>query len=214
MNRHAPTRRTSLVSISLGVAFVITKIAILILAYFGSAIAPVSFIDASPITFLDLFPDQYWQWQPGYWLTPGHLILILSWPMSMMAGRVLGRSPAALTALIAWLLVGSALGFVLVKFGPMFTVSPLPPTQVTIAFIIAMPVAEFMAWRGFIGYSSGPADAVLGAALYSILFNALTYGLDPAQGGPRLVIQTLLYGIAAWVIATGLSPLVRPRYGR
>ena len=82
------------------------------------------------------------------------------------------------------------------------------------AFVIAMTVAEFMAWRGFVGYTSGPADAVLGALLYSITFNALTYGLDPAQTGPRLIIQTLLYGIVCWLIAAGISPLVRPRYGR
>jgi hypothetical protein len=213
MNRYAPLRAGFSFALAM-MMFVVARVGVLILAYFGSAIAPVSFIDASPITLLDVFPAQYWAWQPGYWLTPGHLILMLSWPLIMVSGRMLGRANAALISLIAWSIVGAALGYVLVKFGPLFTVSPLPPDEITAVFVLVMIVVEFLAWRGFVGFSPGPADAVTGAIVYSILFNALTYWLDPQQALPRLVVQTLIFGLGTIIIAYPLSLVVRQRIAR
>ncbi len=205
--------RRSATSLTIWVAVIaILRASLLILAYFSSPLAPISFLDASPITAIDLFPADYWAWMPGFWLSPGHLILILLWPLGTASSRMIGRRPAGLAALLSWSFIGLTLGLLMIRFGSLFTVSPLPPVEITAAFVVAMGFSEILLWRGLSPRAPRPRDAAICAAIYSALFNAMIYGMDPVQGGPRLIVQTMLFAAVGLGVASLIHALIPKRY--
>lgn len=196
---------------ALGVAAIaLARAGILVLAYFASPLAPIALVWSAPITWFDVMPDRLWSWNPGFWLTPGHVILIALWPLGWAARRALGPNRAALAAILGWALPLGALGIAMAALSSMFTVSPVPPLPVAAAFGAAMAASEFLLWRGLSRRGARATDAPLIAAIFSLLFNALTYGLDPGLAGPRLVIQTALHALIAVILVWPLS-LIAPR---
>jgi hypothetical protein len=183
----------------------IARFLILTLAYFGSPLAPISFLPSAPITLLDVFPAPFWAWNPGFWLSPGHLILILFWPVAVIARRRLGPAASLTAALITWSVIGAALGLILYQLNGMFTVSPLPPLDICGAFVIAMALSEFLIWRGL----GRPADGAIQAGLYAMTFNLFILRLDPGMLGPQLVIQSLVFVLGAYLISALLALLTR-----
>ena len=192
-----------------GIAIVaIARFLILTLAYFGSPLAPITFLPAAPITLFDVFPPSWWAWNPGFWLSPGHLILILFWPVAVMARRSLGSGPSLAAALVTWGVIASALGLILYQLNSMFTVSPLPPLDICAAFIAAMAVSEYLIFRGP-GRSGDTAipNAAVQAGLYALTFNLFILRLDPGMIGPQLVTQSLIFSLGAGLIAVLLARL-------
>jgi len=191
--------------------FASLRAAIMVAAYFATPYLPVQFLPGNPITALDVFPAEYWTWNPGFWLTPGHLILILLWPAGLTARRLMGKRPALIAALLHWAIIAALLGWLYGTYGALFSVSPLPPVQVCAAFIGAMGFSEYLMWRNLFPRPVRVTDAAWIAGAYSALFNALIYGQDPTSTAPRLIIQTLIYMIGAGLVGAILVPLTRTR---
>jgi hypothetical protein len=180
----------------------IARFLILTLAYFGSPLAPISFLPSAPITLFDVFPPSFWAWNPGFWLSPGHLILILYWPAAIISRRALGANASLMAAALAWGVIASALGLILYQLNGMFTVSPLPPLDICASFIAAMALPEIWIWRRrFVRLS----DAAIPAGLYAIAFNLFILRLDPGMVGPQLVTQSLIFILGAGLISILLA---------
>ena len=174
----------------------LARFLILTLAYFGSPLAPITFLPSAPITLFDAFPPGMWAWNPGFWLSPGHLILILYWPVAVISRRALG-SASLVAAAIAWGVIASALALILYQLNGMFTVSPLPPLDICASFMAAMAASEYLIWRGRSG------NAAIPAGLYALGFNLFILRLDPGMVGPQLVIQSLFF-----VLGAGLTSIL------
>jgi hypothetical protein len=89
------------------------------------------------------------------------------------------------------------------------TASIVPPREVAASFIVGMAAAEFLLWRGLSHRGPKLRDAPLAAALFAILFNVLTYDLDPDLAGARVFLQTAIYALGAGLVALVLKPLAR-----
>ena len=186
----------------------LSRFVILAAAYFGS-VAPASFLSTIPITRFDYFSDDHWAWNPGYWLTPGHLILILFFPAMAIARQFLTRRDAVIAIVIGWGIPVLFLVAIQLLTRDLLTAGVLPPRETTASFAAGMAAAEFLLWRGLSHRGPALRDAPLAAGLFAVLFNVLTYDLDPDLAGARVFLQTAIYVVGAGVIGLAVKPLVR-----
>jgi queuosine precursor transporter len=123
---------------------------------------------------LDWFPPYQWQWNPGYWLTAGHLLLPLSFFVVNITNRKRGPHYALGQVVASWVLLGMVAAYVIVRFGGLSSESPFPPLQTSLGFMGAFVVAQLVNIRI---YDRTRGRTWWGAPLISVLWACAIYVL-------------------------------------
>ena len=179
----------------------------------------VSYFFQQPITmFVQFFPSGVLA--PGYWLTWGHVLIMLAFFAVMLTNRALGPPYALAQVVIGWLIILCAWLAVAdsVKALPG---SPLPPPRVLWAFLVALAIAHianiviFDQARGKPWWRA-PFYGGLGAAfVLPVLYWPLAkWGAEPFLG--RMAIDFAVKAVMVYVLLglyALLRPLIRPRAG-
>lgn len=124
------------------------------------------------VTSLDFFSPSQWQYNPGYWLSVGHLILPLSFLASSLTNRRYGEAYATAQVLVAWGICGVMTLLAMLFLSDGFTASPFPPMQITATFVVAFMFAQIVQVSIF---DKARGRTWWGAPLYSTLWASLTY---------------------------------------
>lgn len=182
------------------------------------AVYGASYWYQQPITLLDgLFPPS--ALTPGYWLTLGHLLIMLAFFVVMLANRAFGPPYALATVVIAWLILVGAWLYV-ADMVATFPGSPLPPPRVLTAFLVALGLAHlasivlFDQTRGKPWWRA-PFYGGLGALLLPLIYWPLAkWGSEPFLG--RMAVDLAIKAALVYVLLglyALLRPLIRPRAG-
>ena len=176
------------------------------------------------VVALDLFPPHLWEWNPGYWLTMGHLMLPLSFFAVNLTSRRRGPSFALGQVVLAWMLLGALTYFVMSEFGGMSSESPFPPAQTTLAFVVAFVLAQLVNIRVFDRtrgrtWWGAPFVSILWASLiFVIIFFPVSMMGQGQSFVPRLVIDLVIKTVSAAFLLVPyylLRPMIKsaPGYG-
>ena len=177
-----------------------------------------------PIAVLDLFPPHLWQWNPGYWLTVGHLILPLAFFAVNLTNRRYGPGYALGQVVASWALLGAATFLIASEFGGMSSESLFPPQQTSMAFLGGFGLAQLVNIRVFDRtrgrtWWGAPLVSILWA---SVIFVVVFYPVSMMGQGesfvPRLVTDLILKSLSAVLLLAPyflLRPLIKsaPGYG-
>lgn len=134
---------------------------------------------SKPIYAFDVFPDEKWYLNPGYWLTAGHLILPLAFLVSALTNRRYGDGYAFAQLALAWIIIGGALYWVS-QFGGL-SISLLPTRRTSLAFLFAIIVGQvvgiyvFDRTRGRTWWGAPLFSALWGQTAFILLFYTLAY---------------------------------------
>lgn len=174
------------------------------------------------VVALDLFPPHLWEWNPGYWLTMGHLMLPLSFFVVNLTSRRRGPSYALGQVLLSWLSLGLMTFIVLSEFGNLSSESLFPPAQTTMAFIVAFMLAQLVNIRVFDRtrgrtWWGAPFVSILWA---SVIFVIIFYPVSMMGQGqsfvPRMVTDLVLKTLSAGLLLLPyylLRPMIKPAPG-
>jgi uncharacterized PurR-regulated membrane protein YhhQ (DUF165 family) len=156
---------------------------------------------------------------PGYWLTLGHILIMLGFFVVMLTNRAFGPPYALATVVIAWLILVGAWLYV-ADVVATFPGSPFPPSRVLTAFVIALALAHlasivlFDQTRGKPWWRA-PFYGGLGALLLPLIYWPLAkWGTEPFLG--RMAVDLAIKAALVYVLL-GLyalsRPVIRPRAG-
>jgi uncharacterized PurR-regulated membrane protein YhhQ (DUF165 family) len=154
----------------------ILPVILLLAVYIGAFIAL-----SDQITALDVFPDEKWFLNPGYWLTVGHLVLPLAFLVSNLTNRRYGEGYALAQLLVTWAIIGIALYFIFMMMDGLMPGSPLPSRRVSLSFLFAILVGQtvgiyvFDRTRGRTWWGAPLFSALWGQAIFVLLFYTLAY---------------------------------------
>jgi len=135
----------------------------------------------SAVTAFDVFPDEKWFLNPGYWLTTGHLILPLAFLVSNLTNRRYGDGYALAQLVIAWLIIGGLLYLLMQMMGGALPASPLPNRRLSLSFLLAIMVGQtvgiyvFDRTRGRTWWGAPLFSALWGQTAFILLFYTLAY---------------------------------------
>lgn len=174
------------------------------------------------VTAFDVFGPDLWMWNPGYWLTEGHLILAFAFLAVNLTNRRYGGAYAFAQVVIGWVVIGIIGYFAERHLGPSLGASALPALESMLFFAIAFLTAQivnveiFDKIRGRTWWGA-PLFSVLWA---SLVFVAIYYPLTSAgQGVPwieRAVADFAIKAVLAVVMLVPyyvMRPLIRPLPG-
>lgn len=125
-----------------------------------------------PVTSFDFFPPNYWAWNPGYWLTVGHLLLPLAFFFVNLTNRRFGPVYAVAQVIATWVLLALLVSYILVQFGEGGGESAFPPAQVSVGFLVAFGLAQLVNVNVF---DKTRGRTWWGAPLISIVWASLIY---------------------------------------
>jgi hypothetical protein len=174
------------------------------------------------VTALDVFPDDKWFLNPGYWLTAGHLILPLAWFVSAVTNRRYGEGYALAQVLTAWAIIGGLVygAYQLMDSG--MGASPLPSRRVSLAFLFAITLGQivgiyvFDRTRGRTWWGAPLFSALWGQTVFVVLFYSLAY-MGMNDPWTNFMLMDLAIKIAAAFLMLVpyylLRPLIRPMPG-
>jgi queuosine precursor transporter len=150
---------------------VIALIAVYVIAYLN--------INNS-VTVFDVFPDDKWFLNPGYWLTVGHLILPLVFLVSALTNRRYGDGYALAQLILSWLIIGGTVLLLSHMMGAM-PFSPLPDRRLSLSFVLAIIVGQtvgiyvFDRTRGRTWWGAPLFSALWGQTVFILLFYTLAF---------------------------------------
>ena len=130
-----------------------------------------------PIYAFDVFPDEKWFLNPGYWLTAGHFILPLAFLVSALTNRRYGDGYAFAQLAVTWIIIGAVLYWI--SHSSSLPVSLLPSKRVSLAFLFAIIVGQavgisvFDRTRGRTWWGAPLFSALWGQTAFVILFYTL-----------------------------------------
>ena len=133
------------------------------------------------ITAFDIFPDDKWYLNPGYWLTAGHLVLPLAWLVSSFTNRRYGEGYSLAQLLVAWLVVGLVAYVIAGMIESGLPASPLPSRRVSLAFLFAIVLGQivgvyvFDRTRGRTWWGAPLFSALWGQTVFVLVFYPLSY---------------------------------------
>ncbi|MFZ1991072.1 MAG: VUT family protein [Alphaproteobacteria bacterium] len=148
---------------------------IALMAVYGLAL----YYTSTPIYAFDVFPDEKWYLNPGYWLTAGHLILPFAWLVSALTNRRYGDGYAFTQLIVTWAIIGIAL-FAATNFANL-PMSPLPNKRLSLSFLFAIIVGQvvgiyvFDRTRGRTWWGAPLFSALWGQTAFVVLFYTLAY---------------------------------------
>jgi uncharacterized PurR-regulated membrane protein YhhQ (DUF165 family) len=204
--------------LTLAALILVLRVAISVIALLAAYVA--AFYFQQPVTLLDgLFPAT--GLMPGYWLTLGHLLIMLAFFAVMLTNRALGPPYALAQVVIAWLTVTGFWFLVAAPVVQAFPGSPLPPPRVLSAFLVALGIAHlvniviFDQARGKPWWRA-PFFGGLSAALALPLFYwpIAKWGTEPFLG--RMAVDMAVKAALVYVLLALyalLRPVIRPRAG-
>lgn len=190
-----------------------------------SFILAVCFIEMEEgVTALDLFPPQLWQWNPGYWLTVGHVMLPLAFLVQNLTNRRFGPGYALGQVILTWAVLGSGALYVMMRFGEMSSESPFPPMQTTTAFLGAFFVAQlvnirvFDRTRGRTWWGAPLISTIWASAIYVVIFYPVSMMGLQESFVPRMTVDFVIKLVSAFVLLVPyflLRPVIKaaPGYG-
>lgn len=220
MNDSASNTQSAFVRAGKHVIAALLVVLRLVLPVLGILVAyGASFFFQQSITVLDpLFPAG--MLAPGYWLTWGHILIMFAFFTVMLTNRVLGPPYALAQVVIGWLIILAAWLAVL-DIVKSFPGSPLPPTRVLCAFLLALAIAHiasiviFDQARGKPWWRAPFYGGLSGALVLPLLYWPIAkWGTEPFVG--RLVIDFAVKAVMVYVLLglyALLRPLIRPRAG-
>ena len=171
---------------------------------------------------LDYFPPQYWQWNPGYWLSVGHLVLPLAFFVVNMTNRKYGPGYAFAQVVVTWILIGLIAASVMIRFGDLSTESPFPPAQTTTAFLAAFMIAQLANIRSFDRtrgrtWWGAPFISILWASgIYVAIFYPISMMGMNESFVPRMVTDFALKAVSAVLLLLPyqfMRKMIRPTSG-
>jgi uncharacterized PurR-regulated membrane protein YhhQ (DUF165 family) len=174
------------------------------------------------VTVLDVFPDEKWFLNPGYWLTVGHFVLPLAWLATSLTNRRHGEGYALAQLLITWTIIGlvALATSHLIEGG--LPASPLPSRRVSLAFIFAILVGQiigiyvFDRTRGRTWWGAPLFSALWGQTFFVLTFYTLAY-VGMSDPWTNFMLMDLAIKLAAAFLMLIpyylLRPLIRPMPG-
>lgn len=188
----------------------------LVAAYIGAG-----FAHGVGITALDhIAPAEPWWLVPGYWLTFGHLAIMLAFFVSMLTNRILGPAYALAQVVTVWS-IGAALWIWFDHTTGGASVNFLPAPRVRWAFIAALALAHIVnivVYELMLGIPWWRAPLLAGLAA-AIALPLVYWPIAKLGGEPwlaRAVLDAGLKGavaVALVAIFAVLRPITRPRAG-
>ncbi len=204
-----------------GVVRAVSRLIIPVFALLGVYAAAYELSD-QPITAFDVFPDDKWFLNPGYWLTAGHFVIPLAWLVSNLTNRRYGEGYALAQLIVAWLLLGLA-GYVALQMmeGGLPT-SPLPSKRVCLAFLFAIFLGQivgiyvFDRTRGRTWWGAPLFASLWGQSAFVVAFYSLSY-LGMSDPWTNFMLMDLAIKVSASFLMlipyAALRGLVRPLPG-
>lgn len=174
------------------------------------------------VTGFDVFGPERWMWNPGYWLTVGHLLLPVSFFLLMMTNRKRGAAAAYGQMLGAWLALGVFAFLIQRYYGHSFSVSPLPALGMSLSFLLALGMAQVVSIEIFdkirgVTWWGAPFFAQLWAALaFVLVYHPLNNLGSSDLWVERMVLDFVIkaaFAILMLVPYALLRKLVRPAPG-
>jgi queuosine precursor transporter len=157
------------------------------------------------VTAFDVFPDEKWFLNPGYWLTTGHLILPLAFLVSNLTNRRFGDGYALAQLVISWLIIGGLLYLFMQMMGGVLPGSPLPNRRVSLSFLFAIMVGQtvgiyvFDRTRGRTWWGAPLFSALWGQTVFVVLFYTLTY-IGMSDPWTNFMLMDLVIKVAAAIL--------------
>lgn len=177
----------------------------------------------APVTLFDgRFPPDQALFQPGLWLTAGHLILPLAFFAVSLTNRRYGLNYAVAQIMAAWAIVAGALAYAYVYKGIELAPGPFPDARTVVAFTVALLMAQLVSAIVFDGtrgvrWWSAPLFSGLWAA---IVFAAIFYPSAYLGAGEpwlnRMSVHLGIMTVAAFVLLVPywmLRGVIRPLPG-
>ncbi len=150
------------------------------------------------VTRLDVFPTHLWRWNPGYWLSAGHLVLPLAFFSANLTNRRFGASYAISQVIVTWVILGLSVVMVMYRFGDWGSDSPFPPAQVSLAFVVAFGLAQlvnvnvFEKTRGRTWWGAPLISMVWASAVYVIIFHPVANWGTNEPWMPKMVADFVI----------------------
>ena len=174
------------------------------------------------ITWFDVFPEERWFLNPGYWLTTGHLVLPLAWLVLNLTNRRYGAGYALSALLVSWVVSAIGWSIIIDAMEGVFAVSPMPARRISLAFLFAfligltVGITVFDRIRGRTWWGAPLFAALWGQTAFVLAFYPLVYmGLE--EPWPNYMFMDLAIKIAAAFLMVlpyyVLRPIVRPLPG-
>ena len=139
------------------------------------------------VTAFDIFPQQLASWNPGSWLTSGHLMLMLAFFVINMTNRKYGAFYAYTQVGVTWVFLGVFTFFFMAQFGDWKSDNPFPPLQTSMAFLGAFGVAQlilistFDRTRGRTWWGAPLISIIWASVFYAVIFHVVAnWGLGKA----------------------------------
>jgi hypothetical protein len=192
---------------------VIALLAIYVCAYLGMS---------EPITAFDIFPDEKWFLNPGYWLTKGHLILPFAFLVSNLTNRRYGETYAFAQLIVTWIVIGIALYAFMQAVGGALPFSPLPNKRTSLAFLFAIMIGQsaaifiFERTRGRTWFGAPLFSALWGQTIFVLLYYTLAY-VGMTDPWVNFMMMDLAINVAAAIILLipyeFLRGIIKPKPG-
>lgn len=173
---------------------------------------------------LDLVPPHLWQWNPGYWLSVGHLMLPLAFFVVNLTSRRRGPGFALAQVLVTWLVLGAGALWLSRTFGGLSTESLFPPLETSLAFLGAFGLAQmvniriFDRVRGRTWWGAPLWSTLWAGFIFAVIFYPVSMMGQTESFLPHLVTDLVTKIVAAVVLLVPywlLRPLIKtaPGYG-
>lgn len=199
----------------------LARLVIPVLALMAVYVAAFMLLDEY-VTAFDVFPQEKWFLNPGYWLSVGHLVLPLAWLALSLTNRRYGEGYALAQLVITWTIIGVfAYGaYQMMESG--FPISPLPSRRVSLAFLFAIILGQivgiyvFDRTRGRTWWGAPLFSALWGQTVFVLLYYTLAHiGMnDPWQ---NFMLMDLAIKVAASFLMlipyAAVRGLIRPAPG-
>lgn len=174
------------------------------------------------VTALDVFPDEKWYLNPGYWLTVGHLVLPLAWLTTNLTNRRYGEGYALAQLIVAWAIIGGVIYAMVNLVDAGLPASPLPSRRVSLAFIFAILLGQivgiyvFDRTRGRTWWGAPLFSALWGQTAFVLAYWTLAH-LGMSDPWTNFMLMDLAIKLAASFLMLIpyylLRPLIRPMPG-
>ncbi len=158
------------------------------------------------VTSFDFFSPNMWAWNPGYWLTFGHMLLPLAFFAANLTNRRFGPIYALAQVLASWVVLGLLVSIILIRFGEGGGESAFPPAQVSVAFLVAFGLAQlvninvFDKTRGRTWWGAPLISIIWASAVYVIIFHPVAnWGLGEVWM-PKMVSDFVIKSAIAGVL--------------